>query len=123
MSKSTDISAVRDSSHPHRNEGTTVPSAAPTGATRHQGIALFVIATAQLMLVLVLDDSIVNIALPRIQRALDVTAVHLPWIVNAYIWPSERYCSSEAGSATSMAGANRFRSALRCSSSRRSSVG
>ena len=44
---------------------------------------LLVIATAQLMLVL--DDSIVNIALPSIQRELGVDAVHLPWIVNAYI--------------------------------------
>jgi EmrB/QacA subfamily drug resistance transporter len=46
-------------------------------------IPLLVIATAQLMLVL--DDSIVNIALPNIQRELGVDAVHLPWIVNAYI--------------------------------------
>lgn len=52
---------------------------------RQQGgvIPLLVIATAQLMLVL--DDSIVNIALPSIQRELGVDAVHLPWIVNAYI--------------------------------------
>lgn len=46
-------------------------------------VPLFVTATAQLMLVL--DDSIVNIALPSIQKALEVDAVHLPWIVNAYI--------------------------------------
>ena len=46
-------------------------------------IPLLVIATAQLMLVL--DDSIVNIALPTIQRELGVDPVHLPWIVNAYI--------------------------------------
>jgi EmrB/QacA subfamily drug resistance transporter len=46
-------------------------------------IPLLVIATAQLMLVL--DDSIVNIALPSIQRELGVTAEHLPWVVNAYI--------------------------------------
>lgn len=44
-------------------------------------VPLVVIATAQL----VLDDSIVNIALPSIQRELGVSAVHLPWIVNAYI--------------------------------------
>lgn len=44
---------------------------------------LLVIATAQLMLVL--DDSIVNIALPSIQKELGVDAVHLPWVVNAYI--------------------------------------
>lgn len=46
-------------------------------------VPLLVIATAQLMLVL--DDSIVNIALPSIQQELQVNAVHLPWIVNAYI--------------------------------------
>lgn len=46
-------------------------------------IPLLVIAAAQLMLVL--DDSIVNIALPSIQQELGIDAVHLPWIVNAYI--------------------------------------
>jgi EmrB/QacA subfamily drug resistance transporter len=46
-------------------------------------VPLLVIATAQLMLVL--DDSIVNIALPSIQHELGVSAVHLPWVVNAYI--------------------------------------
>lgn len=51
--------------------------------TRGALVPLLVIATAQLMLVL--DDSIVNIALPSIQRELGVDSVHLPWIVNAYI--------------------------------------
>ncbi|WP_227873216.1 MFS transporter [Brachybacterium ginsengisoli] len=46
-------------------------------------VPLLVIATAQLMLVL--DDSIVNIALPSIQSELGVEPVHLPWVVNAYI--------------------------------------
>ncbi|HSF97495.1 MAG TPA: MFS transporter [Ornithinibacter sp.] len=46
-------------------------------------VPLLVIATAQLMLVL--DDSIVNIALPTIQEELGVDPVHLPWIVNGYI--------------------------------------
>jgi MFS family permease len=36
-------------------------------------------------MMLVLDDSIVNIALPSIQRELGVEALHLPWVVNAYI--------------------------------------
>ncbi|MCX8455042.1 MFS transporter [Paenarthrobacter ureafaciens] len=56
-----------------------------TGKTgqRRGLVPLLVIATAQLMLVL--DDSIVNIALPSIQQELGVSAVHLPWIVNAYI--------------------------------------
>jgi EmrB/QacA subfamily drug resistance transporter len=46
-------------------------------------VPLLVIAAAQLMLVL--DDSIVNIALPSIQQELGVDPVLLPWIVNAYI--------------------------------------
>jgi EmrB/QacA subfamily drug resistance transporter len=63
----------------------TTPSQAPDRPTRAPArlIPLLVIATAQLMLVL--DDSIVNIALPSIQSALDVQPVHLPWVVNAYI--------------------------------------
>ncbi len=54
-----------------------------SGSSRGGLVPLLVIATAQLMLVL--DDSIVNIALPSIQRELGVSAVHLPWVVNAYI--------------------------------------
>ena len=54
-----------------------------SGSSRGGLVPLLVIATAQLMLVL--DDSIVNIALPSIQRELEVSAVHLPWVVNAYI--------------------------------------
>ena len=53
----------------------------PTG--RGLGLSLVVLATAQLMLVL--DDTIANIALPSIQRELAVPAPILPWIINAYI--------------------------------------
>ena len=42
--------------------------AATTGGGRHLGVALLVIATAQLMVVL--DSTVVNVALPHIQRAL-----------------------------------------------------
>jgi EmrB/QacA subfamily drug resistance transporter len=55
---------------------------APPGGHR-LGLSLLVIATAQLMLVL--DDTIANIALPSIQRELAVSASALPWIVNAYV--------------------------------------
>src|SRR5215218_5655666 len=51
--------------------------------SRGLGVALLVVATAQLMLVL--DDTIANIALPSIQRELDVSSATLPWIINAYI--------------------------------------
>ncbi|MFG2970628.1 MFS transporter [Streptomyces sp. NPDC048288] len=55
------------------------------GAARregHPGIALTVIAACQLMVVL--DATIVNIALPHIQEALDFSTTDLTWVVSAY---------------------------------------
>ena len=49
---------------------------------RHLGVALAVIATAQLMVVL--DATIVNVALPHVQRALGFSGTGLEWVVNAY---------------------------------------
>jgi EmrB/QacA subfamily drug resistance transporter len=49
---------------------------------RHLGLALLVIATAQLMVVL--DATIVNVALPDIQKALGFSGTGLEWVVNAY---------------------------------------
>ncbi|MFK4598862.1 EmrB/QacA subfamily drug resistance transporter [Streptomyces pristinaespiralis] len=46
------------------------------------GMALFVIASCQLMVVL--DITIVNIALPHIQSSLDFSTTSLSWVVNAY---------------------------------------
>jgi EmrB/QacA subfamily drug resistance transporter len=45
-------------------------------------MALLVIASCQLMVVL--DITIVNIALPHIQRSLDFSTAGLSWVVNAY---------------------------------------
>ncbi len=45
-------------------------------------MALLVIATAQLMVVL--DSTIVNVALPHIGRALGFSGAGLEWVVNAY---------------------------------------
>jgi MFS family permease len=60
---------------------TPAPSAASTAGPR-LGLALVVIATAQLMVVL--DATIVNVALPYIQRALGFSGSGLEWAVNAY---------------------------------------
>ena len=48
---------------------------------RKLGLALVVIATAQLMVVL--DATIVNVALPDIAKALGFTGTGLEWVVNA----------------------------------------
>ncbi|MEV6684958.1 MFS transporter [Streptomyces sp. NPDC051130] len=52
------------------------------GGDEGHGLALFVIACCQLMVVL--DITIVNIALPHIQTALHFSTESLSWVVNAY---------------------------------------
>ncbi len=58
------------------------PGATAGGGSRRLGLALLVIATAQLMVVL--DATIVNVALPHVQRALGFSGSGLEWVVNAY---------------------------------------
>ena len=58
------------------------PAAKAGGGNRRQSLALLVIATAQLMVVL--DGTIVNVALPAVQRALGFSGSGLEWVVNAY---------------------------------------
>jgi EmrB/QacA subfamily drug resistance transporter len=62
--------------------GVAAGAKANGAGSRHLGLALAVIATAQLMVVL--DATIVNVALPHIQQALGFTGAGLEWVVNAY---------------------------------------
>ncbi len=62
--------------------GATARGAAAGPVQRHLGLALVVIATAQLMVVL--DATIVNVALPDIEKALGFSGTGLEWVVNAY---------------------------------------
>ncbi|HUD77307.1 MAG TPA: MFS transporter [Streptosporangiaceae bacterium] len=66
--------------------GVAVADGAQDGAggpgSRHLGLALVVIAIAQLMVVL--DSTIVNVALPHIKDALGFSDSGLEWVVNAY---------------------------------------
>jgi EmrB/QacA subfamily drug resistance transporter len=61
----------------------TVSAPDRAGTGRHLGMALLVIATAQLMVVL--DATIVTVALPHIQTALGFSGSGLEWMVNAYV--------------------------------------
>ena len=58
-----------------------------SGAVRRRlvnpNVFLFVILTAQLMVVL--DATIVNVALPHIQRGLGFSSTGLSWVLNGYI--------------------------------------
>ena len=50
---------------------------------RRRWLALFVVCLAQLMIVL--DTTIVNVALPTIQRDLHFTQGNLTWVINAFL--------------------------------------
>lgn len=58
------------------------PSSPTTGSPVRRGLALTVMLVAQLMIVL--DASIVNIALPDMQTELGFSPAGLSWVVNAY---------------------------------------
>ena len=53
-----------------------------SGSKQHLGWALVLISVAQLMVVL--DGTIVNIALPFIQHDLDISTANLRWVVTGY---------------------------------------
>ena len=71
--------------------------------SRRLGLALVVIATAQLMVVL--DATIVNVALPHIQQALGFSGSGLEWVVNAYALTFGGLLLLGGRAATSSAGA------------------
>jgi EmrB/QacA subfamily drug resistance transporter len=53
------------------------------GAHDRRGVALAVIAAAQLMVML--DLTITNVALPSIQRSLHFSSTNLTWVIDAYV--------------------------------------
>src|SRR6185437_9299418 len=59
------------------------PSRAAPGRLARPSVLLFVILAAQLMVVL--DGTIVNVALPHIQHSLGFSSGGLSWVLNAYI--------------------------------------
>src|SRR4029450_8188076 len=65
-----------------RNE---IPAQPPTAATddRSRWMALFVLCVGVLMIVL--DATVVNVALPSIQSDLGFSQADLAWVVNAYL--------------------------------------
>jgi EmrB/QacA subfamily drug resistance transporter len=62
--------------------GQTVTGRAEPAEDQHLGLALVVIASAQLMIIL--DATIVNVALPTIHRALHFSEANLEWLITAY---------------------------------------
>ncbi len=62
---------------------TGASDSAPVHADRRAWMALVVVCLAQLMNIL--DGTIVNVALPKIQRDLHFSQANLSWVLNAYL--------------------------------------
>src|SRR5437016_4955340 len=61
----------------------TLPTTPATSTERSRWLALIVLCAGFLMIVL--DQTIVNVALPAIQNDLGFTQSSLAWVVNAYL--------------------------------------
>src|SRR4051794_8520331 len=62
---------------------TAASSPTASQGDRRRWLALGVVCLAQLMIVL--DTTIVNVALPAIQRELDFSQGNLTWVINAFL--------------------------------------
>jgi MFS family permease len=62
---------------------TGVSGSAPAHADRRKWFALVVVCLAQLMNIL--DSTIVNVALPKIQHDLHFTQADLAWVLDGYL--------------------------------------
>lgn len=60
----------------------TISTTGVPATRRRRWLALVLLCFVQFMLVL--DDTVVSVALPRIQQDLGFTRAELPWVVNAY---------------------------------------
>ena len=70
------------SSSPDVSPGVLPGRDAPRRGDGHRGIALIILLCAQLMVIL--DATVVNIALPEIERGLNFSATSLSWVMNGY---------------------------------------
>ena len=70
------------SSSPVSPPGAPADRATPRRGYGHRGVALAVLLCAQLMVIL--DATVVNIALPEIQHGLHFSATSLSWVLNSY---------------------------------------
>ena len=70
------------SSSPVSPAGASARRGTPRRGDGHRGVALAVLLCAQLMVIL--DATVVNIALPEIQHGLHFSATSLSWVLNGY---------------------------------------
>lgn len=62
--------------------GSAIASSRWLGAERHKWLVLVIVCLAQFMVIL--DATIVNVALPSIQHGLHFAQQNLQWVINGY---------------------------------------
>src|SRR5512146_3565159 len=67
----------------YATDAPSAPALARPGGERGRWVALYVLCLGALMIVL--DSSIVNVALPSVRADLGFSASALAWVVNAYM--------------------------------------
>src|SRR6266513_547030 len=67
----------------YEDQASTTTANDAVGVDRRRWMALVVLCAGQLMIVL--DVTVVNVALPTIQRELHFSQASLAWVVNAYL--------------------------------------
>jgi EmrB/QacA subfamily drug resistance transporter len=77
------LAPARPAAVVHHENPNESPGQRRVGVLSDPSVLLFVILTAQLMVVL--DTTIVNVALPHIQQSLGFSTSALSWVLNAYI--------------------------------------
>jgi EmrB/QacA subfamily drug resistance transporter len=83
MKSEDDMPNTAESKIPHIGQSPAAASRSAAAADRTRWVALIVLCAGMLMIIL--DMTIVNVALPSIQRDLGFSQSGLAWVVNAYL--------------------------------------
>jgi len=89
----------------------------PAAGETNRWLVLVIVCLAQFMVIL--DATVVNVALPSIQADLGFSAANLQWVINGYTLIFGGFCCSAAVPATCSGGAGCSCGASRSSASRR----
>lgn len=83
--------ALQTNTRPADPTNATAAAVADRRARQRRWVALGLLVSAQF--VVMLDTSIVNVALPSVQSALGLSPTAITWVVNAYVLASAACCS------------------------------
>ncbi|HEU5037372.1 MAG TPA: MFS transporter [Nocardioides sp.] len=83
MTSTATVAPTTSSTSAPTTRATNAPTSVPAAENRRRAVGLGLLISAQF--VVMLDTSIVNVALPSIQADMSLSSTGLSWIVNAYV--------------------------------------